>query len=397
MSKMLKKFVAITLGMLIIASSVSVSAEKMVTLYTETGKTKAFPESKVAAQLTVGWYKEPVQRLYAEGKSKVFPQSKVEAQLTVGWYKEPVQRLYAEGKSKVFPQSKVEAQLKVGWYKEPVQRLYAANKSKVFPQSKVAAQLTVGWYKEPLAKAEDVLEITGRKYWLEMPEKELGTADETFKSMRGLTWKVYGTKTYDNFFAAEIQDGKVVTLTSFGKGFVYDGSKAGTIEKKNDTFKKKTFYDINDDFAVIGVQISNTTYYTDKATSQMLEGEGKLIFHFTNAFRKYHGLEPFKWEPLAAKAARLHCEDMAENKFFSHTSLDGRSPSERMSKQGINTYMSGENIAAGQESGTSAFVGWVNSSGHRENLLSGYKRMGVGIAILSTSIYGRYYAQNFCN
>lgn len=90
-----------------------------VTLYAEDGRSANFPTHEVAAQLTVGWYTEPVQRLYAEGKSKLFKQSEVAAQLTVGWYTEPVQRLYAEGKSKLFKQSEVAAQLTVGWYRTP--------------------------------------------------------------------------------------------------------------------------------------------------------------------------------------------------------------------------------------------------------------------------------------
>lgn len=122
------------------------------TLYAEDGRTAEFANDVVAAQLTVGWYAEPVQRLYAEGKSKVFPKSQVDAQLKVGWYKEPVQRLYAEYESKLFPQSYVIAQLNLGWYTEPVQRLYAEGKSKVFLKSQVAAQLNVGWYTEPVQR-----------------------------------------------------------------------------------------------------------------------------------------------------------------------------------------------------------------------------------------------------
>ena len=121
-----------------------------VCMYAEDGRTAWFDESEVEAQKTVGWYTEPVQRLYAEGKSKVFKQSEVSAQLTVGWYTEPVQRLYAEGKNKLFKKSEVSAQLKVGWYTEPVQRLYTLDgRSKLFKKSEVSAQLKVGWYTTP--------------------------------------------------------------------------------------------------------------------------------------------------------------------------------------------------------------------------------------------------------
>lgn len=155
-NNVLKRVVSVFLIMVTVLSCVSVYADddSYQKLYAE-GKSKLFKKSEVAAQLTVGWYLEPVQRLYAEGKSKLFKQSEVSAQLTVGWYTEPVQRLYAVTpyeRSKLFKKSEVDAQLTVGWYTEPVEILYATypiRKSKVFKKSEVAAQLTVGWKKGP--------------------------------------------------------------------------------------------------------------------------------------------------------------------------------------------------------------------------------------------------------
>ncbi len=213
MKFLFKQTITLILAVLMTLSSISVfNAEAYKKLYAEDGRSKYFPESQVEAQLTVGWYKYPVQRLYQPGKSEVFKQTEVNKKLKagwseepyvemfaldgrskyvllsaveankkvgwyvgkpikayaedgrtkyigsgeiaanekVGWYTEPVQRLYAEGKSKVFKKSQVAAQLKVGWYTEPVQRLYAIGKSKLFKQSQVAAQLKVGWYPSPV-------------------------------------------------------------------------------------------------------------------------------------------------------------------------------------------------------------------------------------------------------
>lgn len=149
--KKTKSIIALMLCFVMCTSFVSVFAssyaERYVTLYTEDGRTKAFPESQVSAQLTVGWYTEPVQRLYAEGKSKVFKKSEVPAQLTVGWYTEPVQRLYAAGKSKLFKKSEVPAQLTVGWYTKPFVQMWALDgRSKYVPAPQVAANQKVGWY-----------------------------------------------------------------------------------------------------------------------------------------------------------------------------------------------------------------------------------------------------------
>ena len=148
MKKSFKQLVALVLVLFTMTSCISVfGAEGYRTLYTEDGMSKDFPVSQVSAQLTVGWYTEPVQRLYAEGKSKVFPKSQVAAQVNVGWYTYPVQRLYAPGKSKVFPKSQVAAQLKVGWYAEPLTLMYALDgRSKYVVKSQVAANKNVGWY-----------------------------------------------------------------------------------------------------------------------------------------------------------------------------------------------------------------------------------------------------------
>ncbi len=76
--------------------------EKTQTLYTEDGRSKAFKASEVEAQLTVGWYTEPVQRLYTtDGRSKVFKKSEVAAQLTVGWYTEKPSQQIATSQEKL--------------------------------------------------------------------------------------------------------------------------------------------------------------------------------------------------------------------------------------------------------------------------------------------------------
>lgn len=62
-------------------------------LYTLDGRSKSFHRSLAPAQLTVGWYEEPLQTLYAPGTSKVFKKSEVPSQLKLGWYEEPVEQI----------------------------------------------------------------------------------------------------------------------------------------------------------------------------------------------------------------------------------------------------------------------------------------------------------------
>lgn len=94
-----------------------------------------------------------------------------------------------------------------------------------------------------------------------------------------------------------------------------------------------------------------------------------------------------------ATAARLHSEDMARQDYFSHTSLDGRSPWDRIAAQGY-TGASGENIAAGYRTAAAVMTGWMNSSGHRANILNCTSR-AIGVGIGYGGSYGIYWTQTF--
>ncbi len=82
-----------------------------------------------------------------------------------------------------------------------------------------------------------------------------------------------------------------------------------------------------------------------------------------------------------AKAARAHSQDMATNNFFSHTNRQGRSSAQRVLDVGYNWQRTGENIAAGQRTPKEVMTAWMNSSGHRANILNcAFKDLGVGVA-----------------
>jgi uncharacterized protein YkwD len=91
-------------------------------------------------------------------------------------------------------------------------------------------------------------------------------------------------------------------------------------------------------------------------------------------------------------AARLHAEDMAVNDYFDHTSQDGRGPTERAAEQGYEGGV-GENIAAGYPDAESVMQGWMDSEGHRANILNcDYSVLGVGVADRDGTLY---WVQNF--
>ena len=85
---------------------------------------------------------------------------------------------------------------------------------------------------------------------------------------------------------------------------------------------------------------------------------------------------------LAALLAQMKAEDMAENGYFSHTSPTYGSAFDMMNQYGFSYRTAGENIAKGQKTASSVMSAWMNSQGHRANILgSGYTKLGVGYAV----------------
>lgn len=103
---------------------------------------------------------------------------------------------------------------------------------------------------------------------------------------------------------------------------------------------------------------------------------------------------PLKFDCRLWRASKLHSEDMADNSFFSHTSLDGRSPWERASAQGLSA--NGENIAAGGSSAAAALEQWKKSDGHCNNIMnSKFKVFAVGYGYGPSSPHKHYWTQMF--
>ena len=102
------------------------------------------------------------------------------------------------------------------------------------------------------------------------------------------------------------------------------------------------------------------------------------------------------WDETLETAAAAHARDMAGKDYFSHTSPDGSTPAQRVSRAGYRYRMTGENIAAGQLSPETAMAGWLKSPGHCANLMQpGYTEIGVAFAVNPTSKMGAYWVQLF--
>lgn len=116
-----------------------------------------------------------------------------------------------------------------------------------------------------------------------------------------------------------------------------------------------------------------------------LEISNENIFNLTNISRTENNLRELKWSDSLAKAAQAKAEDMLKKGYFSHTSPDGRLPWDFINSTGYNYLTAGENLAEGFMDAESTESAWMNSPGHRANILNkNYEEIGVGI---STGMY----------
>ncbi|RHW41536.1 LysM peptidoglycan-binding domain-containing protein [Neobacillus notoginsengisoli] len=105
------------------------------------------------------------------------------------------------------------------------------------------------------------------------------------------------------------------------------------------------------------------------------------VISLTNQERAKHGLKPLTHDWELSRVARYKSMDMRDKSYFSHTSPTYGSPFTMMKNFGIAYRSAGENIAAGQTSAAEVVRAWMNSPGHRANILNqGYTRIGVGYA-----------------
>ncbi|CAG5092413.1 Copper amine oxidase domain-containing protein [Thermobacillus xylanilyticus] len=250
----------------------------------------------------------------------------------------------------------------------------------------------------------------------------LGEPDRREPSEAGYTWLVYNAD-YAGFAQIGVSGGRVAALFSNADVWVQpDGLKPGSSlqtaaghagisletlkEYKVYTYEKNglriTLYlDLHMN-TVEGLLVEQAGAGSGgtRASAPREELERayeRQLMDLANVFRLKHGLNTLSWHDTAAKAARLHSEDMAERGYFDHVNPDGENPWDRMAAAGIGDYRAyGENIAAGYRNAFEAHIGWVNSSGHRKNLLhEGFEALGVGVRIDPDSEYGWYYTQNF--
>lgn len=119
------------------------------------------------------------------------------------------------------------------------------------------------------------------------------------------------------------------------------------------------------------------------------------VLDATNRYRQQAGLSPLRLNAKLNAAAQTHSVDMALNDFFNHTGSDQSTPFDRITGSGYSYALAAENIAAGYATPQSVVEAWMNSPGHRENILyPGLEEIGIGFYFLPNdpgTLNRRYY------
>jgi uncharacterized protein YkwD len=258
-----------------------------------------------------------------------------------------------------------------------------------------------------------------------------GKAKRKTRNDYGLYWETYSRGSYKDFVMISYQHDRIAAMytnqpivstktgVALGATKKEVESKYGTpleyIQKGNIQYVIKSeeydtylldgnyvtfFYDKYNNNRVAAVQIVKEELENEKAgfygtvSDELRTAYEYQIFDLVNAVRAKNHLPLLSWDGKAAITARKHSEDMAVHAYFSHTNLQGLSPFDRMKRNGISYRDAGENIAYGQCNAIFVHEAWMNSLGHRQNILSlDYQRLGVGVAFNS---FGQpYYTQEF--
>jgi uncharacterized protein YkwD len=110
-------------------------------------------------------------------------------------------------------------------------------------------------------------------------------------------------------------------------------------------------------------------------------GTENAVLALVNAERSKAGCQALTVDGRLALAARLHSADMVVRNYFAHTTPDGVAFGERIIAAGYKWSMAGENIAAGQQDAIAVMRAWMNSAGHRANILNcRFRQIGIGVA-----------------
>lgn len=142
------------------------------------------------------------------------------------------------------------------------------------------------------------------------------------------------------------------------------------------------------------IQIPEPTLYQEPSPDDGFSNYEVQVVDLVNAERAKAGLRPLVADFELTKVARLKCQDMRDQDYFDHISPTYGSPFDMMDQFGISYRLAGENIAAGQRTPAETMDGWMNSPGHKANILKP-EFTHIGVGYLTGGEYKTYWTQMF--
>ena len=142
-----------------------------------------------------------------------------------------------------------------------------------------------------------------------------------------------------------------------------------------------------------GLANSGSSNNSSQNTTSTMSSDEKEVLNLINKQRASNGLSALKIDNEVQRVAKIKAQDMVNNSYFSHNSPTYGSPFDMLQSFKVSYRAAGENIA-GNSSNTGTVNAWMNSSGHKANILnSSFNYTGIGV--VNSSKYGKVYVQMF--
>ncbi|SFJ69625.1 CAP domain-containing protein [Thermoflavimicrobium dichotomicum] len=172
-------------------------------------------------------------------------------------------------------------------------------------------------------------------------------------------------------------------------------SQSGSQEKQSDSQEKQSGSQSGDSGSSTAPnKPSQQDDSANQASSSSLQAIEKEVIQLVNAEREKRGLKPLKASEKLSDLAQKKSDDMKKNSYFSHYSPTYGSPFDMLNQYGVSYRSAAENIAAGQMTAKEVMKSWMESSGHRANILNpSFTHIGVGFT--KGGSMGTYWTQLF--
>ena len=178
--------------------------------------------------------------------------------------------------------------------------------------------------------------------------------------------------------------------TNCGNAGSDNESNSGNTGSNNGSNSGSTGSDNGSNSGNTGSDNGSNNGSTDSTVTSQTAFENRVL-ELVNEERAKNGLSALQMDESVREVARVKSSDMSKNNYFSHTSPTYGTPFEMLKSYGISYKSAGENIAQGYTSPEAVVNGWMNSSGHRANILNAnYTHIGIGY-----EADGNYWTQMF--